>query len=71
MNVDQATGLCGGIDVPNAVKLPLLLEVARTPQHPKAEEAKDLLELYLEEDYGADWNKWQANMEQWIKDNPE
>ena len=56
---------------PNAVKLPLLLEVARTPQHPKAEEAKDLLELYLEEDYGADWNKWQAKMEQWIKDNPE
>ena len=39
---------------PNGLKLPLLLEVAREPQHPKAAEAKDLLELYLEEDYGTD-----------------
>src|SRR5437867_4966494 len=56
---------------PNSLKLPLLLEVAREPQHPKAAEAKDLLELYLEEDYGTDWNKWQAKLEQWIKDNPD
>jgi hypothetical protein len=56
---------------PNSVKLPLLLEVARDAQHPKAAEAKDLLELYLEEDYGTDWNKWQAKLEQWIKDNPD
>jgi len=56
---------------PNAVKLPLLLEVARDSQHPKAAEAKDLLELYLEEDYGADWNKLQSKLDQWIKDNPD
>jgi hypothetical protein len=56
---------------PNAVKLPLLLEVARDPQHPKAAEAKDLLELYLEEDYGTDWNKWQSKLDQWMKDNPD
>jgi len=56
---------------PNSLKLPLLLEVARDQQHPKAAEAKDLLELYLEEDYGADWNKWQAKLDQWIKDNPD
>ncbi len=56
---------------PNALKLPLLLEVARAPGHPKAAEAKDLMELYLEEDYGTDWNRWQAKMEQWIKDNPD
>ena len=56
---------------PNAIKLPELLEIARNAQHPKAEEAKDLLELYLEEDYGADWSKWQAKMEQWIKANPD
>lgn len=56
---------------PNATKLPLLLDVARTPDHPKATEAKDLLELYLEEDYGTDWNKWQAKMQQWLKDNPD
>jgi len=56
---------------PNSLKLPLLLEVAREPQHPKAPEAKDLLELYLEEDYGSDWGKWQTKLEQWIKDNPD
>ena len=56
---------------PNSIKLPLLLEVARAPEHPKATEAKDLLELYLEEDYGTDWNRWQAKMQQWIKDNPD
>jgi hypothetical protein len=56
---------------PNSIKLPLLLEMARVPQHPKATEAKDLLELYLEEDYGTDWNKWQAKMQQWLKDNPD
>jgi len=56
---------------PNGLKLPLLLNVAREPQHPKASEAKDLLELYLEEDYGNDWNKWQAKLDQWIKDNPD
>ena len=45
---------------PNSLKLPALLEVARNAQHPKAAEAKDFLELFLEEDYGNDWDKWQA-----------
>ena len=56
---------------PNSLKLPALLEVARSAQHPKAAEAKDFLELFLEEDYGADWDKWQVGMEQWLKENPD
>lgn len=56
---------------PNSLKLPALLEVARATQHPKAAEAKDFLELFLEEDYGNDWDKWQAGMEQWLKENPD
>jgi hypothetical protein len=56
---------------PNATKLPMLLDVAKNSQHPKAVEAKDLLELYLEEDYGQDWAKWQAKTDQWLKDNPD
>lgn len=56
---------------PNSLKLPALLAVARTPQHPKAAEAKDFLELFLEEDYGDDWGKWQGSMEQWLKENPD
>ena len=56
---------------PNAVKLPLFLDLARDPAHAKAEEAKDLLELYLDEDYGTDWNKWQQKMREWLKENPD
>ena len=56
---------------PNSLKLPALLAVARTPQHPKAAEARDFLELFLEEDYGDDWGKWQGSMEQWLKENPD
>ena len=56
---------------PNSLKLPLLLEVARNPQHSKAQDAKDLLELYLEEDYGQDWTRWQAKLDEWVKQNPD
>jgi hypothetical protein len=56
---------------PNNIMLPELVKVARNPQHPKAGEAKDFLELYLEEDYGADWNLWQAKVAEWLKENPE
>ena len=41
------------------------------PQNPKAGEAKDILRLFLEEDYGADWNAWQAKVDQWLEDNPD
>ncbi|MBI3849378.1 MAG: hypothetical protein HY298_03655 [Verrucomicrobia bacterium] len=56
---------------PNELKLPTLLEIARTPEHPGAEEAKDFLELYLEKDYGTDWAQWEQAMQVWLKDNPE
>ncbi len=56
---------------PNAIKLPLLLETARTPDNAKAAEAKEMLELYLEDDYGTDWNRWQQEMEKWLKENPD
>jgi hypothetical protein len=56
---------------PNSLKLPALLDVARTPQHPKTGEAKDFLGLFLEEDYANDWDKWQAKMDEWLKANPD
>jgi hypothetical protein len=56
---------------PNSVKLPMLVDVARDSQNPKATEAKDLLELFLEQDYGTDWNTWQGKVGQWLKDNPD
>lgn len=56
---------------PNSLKLPALLAVAQSPQHPKAEEARDFLELLLDEDYGNDWNQWQVKMGQWLAANPD
>jgi len=56
---------------PNAIKLPMFLDLARNPDHPKAEESKDMLELYLDENYGNDWNKWQEKMVEWLKENPD
>jgi hypothetical protein len=53
---------------PNSVKLPLLLKVAQNPDHAKAEEAKDLLELYLDEEDPA---KWPEKMQEWLKENPD
>ena len=55
----------------NSLKLPLVLAVARTENHPLRDEAKDLLELYIEEDYGTDWAKWEGAMNTWLKENPD
>ena len=56
---------------PDSAKLPLFLELAKNPNHPKAEEAKEMLELYIDEDYGNDWSKWQAAIQEYLKENPE
>ncbi|HPC61184.1 MAG TPA: hypothetical protein PKX23_11025 [Verrucomicrobiota bacterium] len=56
---------------PNSVKLPLLLEVARTESHPKAGEALEILQLFLEEDFGKDWARWQTRVQQWLQENPD
>jgi len=56
---------------PHNLKLPLLLAVASDANHAKHEEAKDLLELYLGEDYGTDWNTWGQHMTNWLQQNPE
>jgi hypothetical protein len=63
--------MADALNRPNSVKLPELLDVARTPDHPKADEAKDILALFLDEDFGTDWSKWQDKMTAWLKDNPD
>jgi len=63
--------LADALNRPNSLKLPSLLDVARDPQNPKAGEAKEVLQLFLDEDYGSDWTTWQAKMDAWLKDNPD
>jgi len=56
---------------PNPIKLSTLLEVARTPDHPKADEARDVLEVFVDEDYGKNWDAWEAAVQKWLKENPD
>jgi hypothetical protein len=56
---------------PNAIKLPLLLDVARDAANPKATDAKDVLEVFTGEDYGDDWTKWQQKIAAWMQENPD
>jgi len=63
--------MSGLLNRPNSIKLPTLLEVARMEQNPKANDARELLQLFLEENYGTDWARWQEKLTQWLKDNPD
>lgn len=56
---------------PNGIKLPALLDVAKTPGHPKAEEAKEILEVFVDANHGADWPKWEKAVQDWLKENPD
>ena len=51
----------------DATKLPALLDIAKVPNHPHRQEAVDDLELFLDEDHGTDWNKWQLALTEYLK----
>ena len=51
------------------LKLPIMLTLARTEMHPMQAEAKDLLEIYLQEDFGDDWKAWETALQVWLKEN--
>jgi len=51
------------------VKLRAFLDVARIPNHPYQEEALSDLQIYLDEDYGIDWNRWSEAVERYLQDN--
>lgn len=65
------------MDRPDSMKLPLFLEVARNPEHPKAAEAKETLEMYLDEyvdvdeTLGDDWTVWENKLKEYLADNPD
>ena len=54
----------------NAVKLPVLLQLARLDAHPLQDEARQLLRGYLGRDHGTNWVKWEEAMQSWLKTNP-
>lgn len=62
---------------PNKLKLDALFDVARVPNHPKAEEARDVLEVFLDDvDWDAvkasgNWELVRAEKDKWLKENPD
>jgi hypothetical protein len=53
----------------DGLKLPLLLAMARNESHPKHDEAKELLELYLQENHGSNWAEWETSVTNYIAQN--
>jgi len=53
----------------NNLKLPMLLAIARNDDHPLKDQAKDMLELFLQADYGTNWDQWASAVDAWLQDN--
>jgi hypothetical protein len=56
---------------PNSVKLPAFVQILRIENHPKAGEARELLQHYVDNDFGADGNAWDQAVQAWLKDHEE
>ncbi|HEV7406164.1 MAG TPA: hypothetical protein VGO11_24670 [Chthoniobacteraceae bacterium] len=49
------------------VKLPALLEVAKIPNHPYHEEAMTDLQIFLDQDNGTNWSKWDGAVREYLR----
>lgn len=55
----------------NNLKLPILLSIASNDTHPMHSDAKDMLELYIQDDKGTNWGEWRVAVDNYLKDNEE
>jgi hypothetical protein len=53
------------------VMLPAMLDAIRMPNHPHHEEAKTTMQIFLDEDYGNDFTKWEKAMKDYLKKEAE
>jgi hypothetical protein len=53
----------------NTLKLPMLLAVARDDNHPLKDQAKEMLELLIQQDDGTNWDQWSASINTWLQNN--
>jgi hypothetical protein len=51
----------------DATKLPALLEIAKISNHPHHEEALTDLQIFLDEDFGNDFGRWETAMKNYLK----
>jgi len=55
----------------NTLKLPMLLSMARDNDHPLKDQARDMLELLLQQDDGTNWDQWSTSIDAWLQSNPQ
>ena len=55
----------------NTLKLPMLLAVARQDDHPLKDQAREMLELLIQQDNGTNWDQWGASIDTWLQNNPQ
>jgi hypothetical protein len=53
----------------NTLKLPMLLAVARDDDHPLRGQAREMLELLLQQDDGTNWDQWSDAVNTWLQNN--
>jgi hypothetical protein len=53
----------------NTLKLPMLLDVARDEDHPLKDQAREMLELLIQQDDGTNWDQWGASINTWLQNN--
>ena len=55
----------------NTLKLPMLLAVAENNDHPLKDQAREMLELLLQENDGTNWDQWSTSIDTWLQNNPQ
>jgi len=53
----------------NTLKLNTLLQLVKTPDHPLHENAREMLELFVQEDHGTNYQDWEKAVGDWLKEN--
>lgn len=53
------------------VRMPALVDLLRRPAYAGQQEVREILEAYLDVDYGTDFPKWDAAVRQWLIENDE
>lgn len=53
----------------NTLKLNTLLAILKTPNHPMHDNAKEMLELFVQEDHGSNYDEWDKAVADWLKEN--
>ncbi len=49
------------------LKMPIILDLAKNENHPMKDEARKMLGMIIQEDYGTDWDKWTEAVNSMLK----